>query len=128
VIPPVAIAALALALAVHLELLTRLRAVDERDPPWWLGYARDGTNLSAALMLWGAYWMARFAPAVALCAAMLTTLGSYLLDWALARVLRLRHVRLALTVPFAAWVAFVAWWPHMLSGALGGLILAVQPQ
>jgi hypothetical protein len=126
--PPAAITALAFALAVHLELLTRLRRVDEGNPPWWLGYARDGTNLSAALMLWGAYWMARFPPPVALCAAMLTTLGSYLLDWALARALRLRHVRLALTVPFAAWVAFVAWSPQTLSAALGGLIQAVQPQ
>ena len=127
-IPPVAIAALAFALAVHLELLTQLRRVDEQQPPWWLGYARDGANLSAALMLWGAYWMARFAPAVALCAAMLTTLGSYLFDWAFARALRLRHVRLALTVPFLAWVVFVAWWPDTLSAALGGLIQSVQPQ
>ena len=126
--PPMAVVALAFALAVHLELLARLRLVDEHNPPWWFGYARDGANLSTSLMLWGAYLMARFPPAVALCAAMLTTLGSYLLDWALARALKLGHVRLALALPFAAWVTFVALAPGWLVSALGGLIAAVQPR
>ena len=45
-------------------------------------------------MLWGAYLQAGFAPAVALCAAMLTTLAVYLLDWAAARALPPRRVGL----------------------------------
>ena len=51
----VAVGVLAGALALHAELLARLRRVDAPTPPWWFGYARDGTNLSAALIAWGAY-------------------------------------------------------------------------
>jgi hypothetical protein len=120
--------ALALALGIHAELLTRLRRVEEASPPWWLGYARDGTNLSTALMLWGAYLLAGFPPAVALCAAMLTTLATYLADWALARALRLRRVRLALALPLAGWVAIVALAAPQLEGALDRLVTAVQPR
>jgi len=124
----VAVAALTLALAVHLELLARLRLVDESAPPWWFGYARDGANLAAALMLWGAYSMSGFSPAVALCAAMLTTLVTYLLDWTLARALRIRRARLALALPLAAWVGMMALAPQALGGLLGELITAVQPR
>jgi hypothetical protein len=120
-------AALALALGIHAELLTRLRRV-EASPPWWLGYARDGTNLSAGLMLWGAYLLAGFPAAVALCAAMLTTLVTYLADWTLARALRMRRVRLALALPLAGWVAVVALAAPQLEGALDRLVTAVQPR
>jgi hypothetical protein len=120
--------ALALALGIHAELLARLRRVEQSSPPWWFGYARDGTNLSAALMLWGAYLLAGFLPAVALCAAMLTTLATYLTDWALARALKLRRVRLALALPLAAWVAAVAVAGPRFEGALGRLIAAAQPR
>ena len=65
----VADGALAVALAVHAELLARLRRVDAPTPPWWFGYARDGTNLSALLIGWGAYLGFGFAPAVAFLAA-----------------------------------------------------------
>ena len=71
----VADGALAGALAVHAELLARLRRVDAPTPPWWFGYARDGTNLSALLMGWGAYLGFGFPPAVAFLAAGLTTLA-----------------------------------------------------
>jgi hypothetical protein len=126
--PPLAIAALALALAVHAELLARLRLVSPIDPPWWFGYARDGANLSTVFMLWGAYLLVGYAPPVALCAAMLTTLGTYLVDWTLASALHLRRVRLTLGLPLAAWVALVALAPRWLDGALSGLIAAVQPR
>jgi hypothetical protein len=125
---PLAVAALALALAVHLELLARLRLVNEQAPPWWFGYARDGANLAAALMSWGAYLMLGFPSAVALCAAMLTTLGTYLLDWTVARPLGIRRVRLALALPLAAWVIAVALAPSSIGGALGELITTVQPR
>ena len=121
-------AALALALAVHLELLARLRLIDEQAPPWWFGYARDGANLAAALMSWGAYLTVGFSSAVALCAAMLTTLVTYLLDWTLARPLGVRRVRLALALPLAAWVAVVALAPGTVGSALGELVTAVQPR
>src|SRR5579859_7606440 len=124
----VGVAALALALAVHLELLARLRLVDEAAPPWWFGYARDGANLATALMLWGAYLMFGFVPPVALCAAMLTTLVTYLLDWTLARPLRIRRARLALALPLAAWVVVMALSSHTVGGFLGQLIAAVQPR
>ena len=122
------VGALAFALAVYLELLARLRLVDANPPPWWFGYARDGANLAASLMLWGSYLMIGYPPAVALCAAMLTTLGTYLLDWTLARGLKLRRGRLALAVPLAAWVVLMALRPGLVGGALGGLIAAVQPR
>ena len=120
--------ALASALAVHIELLARLRLVDERNPPWWFGYSRDGANLAVALMLWGAYLTLGSPSAVALCAAMLTTLVSYLLDWTLARALKLRRVRLALAVPLAAWIGFMAFEGGRLSASLGHLVAAVQPR
>jgi hypothetical protein len=127
-IRPLAVLALAFALAVHLELLARLRLVDSQSPPWWYGYARDGANLATALMSWGAYLMLGFPPAVALCAAMLTTLVTYLLDWTLARALRLSRVRLALAVPLALWVAVMAVAPGTIGSLLGGLVTAVQPR
>jgi hypothetical protein len=125
---PLAGVALAFALAVHLELLARLRLADSHSPPWWFGYARDATNLAAALMLWGAYLMFDFSPPVALCAAMLTTLVTYLLDWTLARALRITRVRLALALPLALWVALVAFAPGTIGSALGELVAAAQPR
>src|SRR4051794_25364955 len=125
---PLALAALALALAIHLELLARLRLVDAIQPPWWYGYARDGANLAASLMLWGAYLMIGYSPAVALGAAMLTTLFTYLLDWLLARGLELRRGRLALAVPLVAWVFLIALRPGLFGGVLSQLIAGVQPR
>jgi hypothetical protein len=125
---PLALAALGSALAVHLELLARLRLVDTTHPPWWFGYARDGANLATSLMLWGAYLMVGYPPAVALCAAMLTTLATYLLDWTLARALKLRRVRLALALPLAAWVVVIALFPAEVGALLGGLVATVQPK
>ena len=118
---------LAGALAVHAELLARLRRVDAPTPPWWFGYARDGTNLSALLMLWGAYLGFGYLPAVAFLAAGLTTLVTYILDWVLARGLRLKRARLTLALTLAAWVAFVAVRSTLLGHANQGLIAQVQP-
>jgi uncharacterized protein (DUF58 family) len=123
----VAGAALVLALAVHCELLARLRRVDSPSPPWWFGYARDGTNLSALLMAWGAYVAFGFASATAFLAAGLTTLTTYMLDWTVARGLRLKHARLALGLPLAAWVALVLLRPASIGRLLERLIAAVQP-
>ena len=123
----VADGALAAALLVHAELLGRLRRVDSARPPWWFGYARDGTNLSACLISWGAYLGLGFAPAVAFLAAALTTLATYILDWLLARGVPFRHSRLALALPLVAWVAVVALRPAPIARGLEHLISAVQP-
>jgi hypothetical protein len=74
------------------ELLVRLRRAEPAGP-WWFGYARDGANLAASLMLWGAYLMVGFAAPVALLAGLLTTLSTYVLDWTLFRALALPHPR-----------------------------------
>jgi len=124
----VADGALAGALAIHAELLARLRRVDAPTPPWWFGYARDGTNLAACLMSWGAYLGFGFAPAVAFLAAALTTLGTYILDWLLARGLRLRRMRVALALPLAAWVALVAIRPQTIDHGFARLIAAAEPR
>jgi hypothetical protein len=123
----VADGALAGALAVHAELLARLRRVDAPTPPWWFGYARDGTNLSAVLIAWGAYLGLGYAPAVAFLAAALTALSTYILDWVLARGFRVRHARVALALLLAGWVAIVALRPDSISRALQRLVSAVQP-
>jgi hypothetical protein len=123
----VADGALAGALAVHAELLARLRRVDAPQPPWWFGYARDGTNLSAVLIAWGAYLGFGFPPAVAFLAAALTTLVTYILDWAIARGLRLQRARLVLGVLLAGWVAFVALRTDSLERGIERLIAAAQP-
>jgi hypothetical protein len=124
----IALAALAAALATQAELLQRLRLVDERAPPWWFGYARDGASLAANLMLWGGYLMAGFPSPVALAAAMLTALTLYLVDWTFARALGLKRVRLALAPAIAGWLVAVALAGPRLSGALGRLVAAVQPR
>ncbi len=126
--PLVADAALAMALAIHVELLARLRRVDAARPPWWFGYARDGTNLSAILMLWGAFLLAGLQGAIAFLAAGLTAVGTYVLDWLVGRALKLRHARLILAVPLLAWVAIVALLPAQLDSILARLIDAVQPR
>ena len=118
---------LAGALAIHAELLARLRRVDAPTPPWWFGYARDGTNLSAVLIAWGAYLGLGYAPAVAFLAAALTALSTYILDWVLARGFRVRHARVALALLLAGWVAIVALRPDSISRALQRLVSAVQP-
>lgn len=99
--------ALLVGLSVYAELLTRLRRAEPAQP-WWFGYARDGVNLSAALMLWGAYLLLGLSPASALLGGMLTTLATYLSDWTIARALKIGRARLALAVPLVAWVTFVA--------------------
>jgi hypothetical protein len=114
-------------LAIYAELLARLRRVDAPTPPWWFGYARDGTNLSVVLIAWGAYLGLDFAPAVAFLAAALTTLCTYIIDWVLARGLKLRRSRLALGVTLAAWVAVVAWRPDAVGRSIERLIEAAQP-
>jgi hypothetical protein len=118
---------LASALLVHAELLARLRRLDAPTPPWWFGYARDGTNLSACLMAWGAYLGLGFNPAVAFLAAGWTTLATYILDWLLARGLRLERSRLAMALPLAAWVALVALRPLPIARGFERLIAAAQP-
>jgi hypothetical protein len=118
---------LAAALAVHAELLARLRRVDAPTPPWWFGYARDGTNLAAVLIAWGAFLGFGYPPAVAFLAAALTTLSTYILDWLLARGLALRHARLALGAALATWLVVVALRPDAVGRALQRLIFAVQP-
>lgn len=123
----VADAVLALALGVHAELLVRLRSVDGPAPPWWFGYARDATNLSALLIAWGAYRGLGYATAVALLAAGLTVLATYSLDWLLARRLRLRRARIALALPLAAWVALVALRPAEVDRGFERLVIAVEP-
>ena len=123
----VADGALAGALAVHAELLARLRRVDAPTPPWWFGYARDGTNLSALLIAWGAYLGFGFRPAVAFLASGLTVLATYILDWVIARGLKLGRARLVLAVPLAAWVAFVALHSDTVGRGFEHLVAAVQP-
>lgn len=131
--PLVADGVLALSLAVHLELLARLRRVDGPTPPWWFGYARDGTNLSALLMSWGAFLGLHFSVPAAFLAASLTTLGTYILDWGVARGLRVRaHVRsgwarLVLALPLAAWVGLVALRPTVVRHGVESLITATEP-
>lgn len=118
--------ALALALAAHAELLARLRAAEPAHP-WWFGYARDGANLAAALMLWGAYIMVGFTGPNALLAGMLTCLGTYLLDWLVARALQVRHPRIVLWIGLAAWVVLVAVLPSHVQAGFDALLAYGRP-
>ena len=119
--------ALALALAVYVELLERIRRVDVAPLPWWFGYARDGANLAAGFLLHGAYRVLGLPTPAALCAAMLTALVVYILDWIAGRALEVRRARLVLAAPLGAWVALMALAPDGLTAALNRLIVAVQP-
>ncbi|HEX4461798.1 MAG TPA: hypothetical protein VIA18_27650 [Polyangia bacterium] len=124
----VADVALAAILALFVELLSRLRAAELRPtPPWWLGYAHDGTNVAAALVGWCVFLGVGYAPAVAFLAASLTALLTYMLDWTFADGLRLRHPRLALLAILTAWVTAVTLWPAPVSHALWRMLDIVQP-
>ncbi len=111
----------------HAELLARLRRVDRANPPWWFGYARDGTNLSALILLCVAFLLRHFPGPIALLAAGLTAIATYVLDWLIGRALRLPHPRLLLAIPLLAWVTIVALLPGPLAALLTRLVAAVQP-
>jgi hypothetical protein len=123
----VADGALVVALFVHAELLARLRRVDRANPPWWWGYARDASNLSGILMLWGAFRLRGFPGPLAFLAAGLTAVATYVLDWLVGRALKLPHPRLVLALPLFAWAALVVLLPTRLAWLLSRLIAAVQP-
>ncbi len=123
----VADVALAATLALFAEALSRLRAVDTGAPPSWLGYARDGTNVAAALIGWCVFLGVGYPPAVAFLAASLTALVTYMIDWAFASGLRLRRPRLALGATLAAWVTVVTIWPLAVGHVLARMLDAVQP-
>jgi hypothetical protein len=123
----VADGALLLALFVHAELLARLRRVDRGNPPWWFGYARDGSNLSGILMLWGAFLLRGFPGPTAFLAAGLTAVATYVFDWLVGRALKLRHARLLLAVPLITWAALVVLLPTQLCSLFTRLIDSVQP-
>jgi hypothetical protein len=120
-------AALAVALTAHVELLARLRRAEPASP-WWFGYARDAANLAAVLMLWGSYVLCELRAPEALLLAMLTGLATYLLDWTVARALKTQRPRSWLMVPLAAWVALFAWAHREISDVATLLIRANQPR
>src|SRR5438874_8538391 len=103
--------ALLLALFVHAELLGRLRRVDRANPPWWFGYARDGSNLSGILMLWGAFLLRGFPGPISFLAAGLTAVTTYVFDWLIGRAFKLPYPRLFLALPLVAWAALVVFLP-----------------
>jgi hypothetical protein len=128
------VAALAVALAMHVEALARIGRVLDRTPrpdkhraPWWFGYQRDGTNLAATLAYWVAYAKFGFAPPVAFLAACLTSLATYALDWLFGRRMHLKRVRLAVALPLGAWLTLVAMHPAAIDALLGSLIAQVEP-
>jgi hypothetical protein len=121
-----AVAALAVALFAHVELLQRLRRAEPASP-WWFGYARDGANLSAVLMQWGALQLAGLRAPEALLGGMAGALFTYLLDWVLARALGVRRVRLWLALPLAAWVSAVALWARPIGLTIARLVDANRP-
>jgi hypothetical protein len=124
--PLVANLTLLVALLLYCDLLVRLRRAEPAGP-WWFGYARDGANLAASLMLWGAYIMLGMAPAQALLAGLQTVLVTYVLDWALFRALQLPHARLLLAVPVLAWVLVVALATDRVSAAFDHLLELGRP-
>lgn len=117
---------LAVALAFHVEALDHLRRM-ERGGPWWLGYGRDGANLAAAILLGAGYLLVGFSQPVALLAAALTVLMSYLLDWVILRELRPRLGRLLMALPLLAWLVVVATEPGLVNRLLETAIFAASP-
>ncbi len=124
--PALALLALTAALAAHVELLTRLRRAEPAGP-WWFGYARDGANLSACLMLWGGYVLLGYRAPEALLAGLITALATYLIDWTLARGLGIAHARAAIAVPLAAWLGALALWHRAIGLTIAGWISSNQP-
>jgi len=99
------------AVVAHAFVLRRLRAA-ERRAPWWLGYARDGATLAAALMFWGAYVAGGLGAPAGMLLGMLTALAMYLAEWVIAGVLEAARPTLWL-------VGFGVGWAVVVGGAPG---------
>ncbi len=78
-------AAFCTASGLYATLLARLRAREDRESPWWIGYARDGANLAGAGFYLAATWLAGFRGPPMLVIAVALLLCSYGLDWLLGK-------------------------------------------
>jgi hypothetical protein len=111
----------AVAVVAHTIVLVRLRAA-ERRAPWWLGYARDGGTLGAALMFWGAYVADGLSAPAGLLLGMLTALAMYLAEWVIAGVLEAARPSLWLIAFGAGWAIVVGSAPGLVARGAEGLL------
>jgi hypothetical protein len=113
-------------LVAYTEALQRLR-LRENDKPLGYGYARDGINMAATLLLIAAYRVGGFPGAVALLAGLLTTLAVYSLDWIVASGLKVRPPRLLLLPVVLVWAAVVGALPERLIETFGHWVTRALP-
>lgn len=111
------------AVVAHAVVLRRLRAA-ERRAPWWLGYARDGATLGAALMFWGAYVAGGLSAPAGLLLGLLTALAMYLAEWAIADVLAAARPTLWLVAFGVGWAVVVGGAPGLVARGAERLLVA----
>jgi hypothetical protein len=117
---------LGVVMVAYTEALQRLRA-RETEEPLGYGYARDGVNMAATLVLIGTYRLCGFPGPVALLAGLVTTLAIYSLDWIVARGIQVRPPRLLLLPVVLVWAAAVGALPERLIATFGWWVARASP-
>ena len=113
-------------MVAYTEALQRLR-VRETNKPLGYGYARDGINMTATLVLIGVYRVCGFPGPVALLGGLLTTLSIYSLDWIVASGIKVRPPRLLLLPVLLVWAAVVGALPERLIATWGSWVSRALP-
>ena len=113
--------------AMALEALRRTEDGPDDDDRrvWYLGYARDFTNTLGVVLFWLSHYLLGFPLHLALGAGSATALVAYLLDYGLARVLKVRRRPLALAATMVILTLPTLLFPHRVCGGLGRAISAL---
>jgi hypothetical protein len=113
--------------AMALEALRRTEDGPDDDDRrvWYLGYARDFTNTLGVVLFWLSHYLLGFPLHLALAAGSATALVAYLLDYAIARVLKVRRRPLVLVVAMVIATLPVQLFPHRVCDGLGRVISAL---
>jgi hypothetical protein len=110
--------------AMALEALRRTEDGDDDDDRrvWYLGYARDFTNTLGVVLFWLSHYLLGFPLHLALGAGSATALVAYLLDYGIARGLKLGRRPLVLVATMLILTLPVQLVPHRVCDALARLI------
>jgi hypothetical protein len=113
---------------LYATLLARLRTREDRNPRWWIGYARDGTNLVGAGLYLAAIWLAGFRGPPMLVIGVGLLLASYGLDWLLGKHWSWRRAPLWVVGSSTALALLCALGGARLEAAVAAMVAVAQPR